>query len=64
MTAAKILQIAQMADALLGSEAGRVIIAALAKDRGLTQEQKDNLDRNYEDNVQRIARLKAELGET
>ena len=52
--------ILSMIDAVLGSETAQKVLALFKLSPALTDEQKANLDANYQDYVERIAARKAD----
>lgn len=63
MGVAQILAIVQAADAIAGSDVGKKLLGFLSQEAGLSDEQKANLDANYQDYADRIAKLRVELGQ-
>lgn len=60
---AQILALIQMADAIAGSAAAKALIGFFTgPSSALTPEQKANLEANYQDYADRIAKLKTEIG--
>lgn len=61
MGIAQIMAIVQAADAIAGSAIGKKLLGFLGQEAKLTPEQQANLDANYQDYADRIARLKTEI---
>lgn len=58
---AGISMVVELTDRLLGSKAANSVMERLGADNNLTTEQMANLQANYRDYIERIARLKAEI---